>query len=93
MSIPQYTQRNFVALSSLLLQKEKPMYCDEVVYSIVHVVRDIQKMRTDEFCNIVPMMGTFHLVKTVHQCIGKYRGGSGADMIWLQAGVFGPSII
>ena len=32
---------------------------------------------TDEFCNIVPMMGTFHLVKTVHKCIGKYRGGVG----------------
>ena len=50
------------------------MYCDEGAYIIV---RDIQMMRTDEFCNIVPMMRTFHLVKTVHKCIGKYRGGVG----------------
>ena len=74
------TMRTSVALSSQLLQKEIPMYCDEGVYIIV---RHIQMMRTDEFCNIVPMMGTFHLVKTVLKCIGKYLGGSGADMIWL----------
>ena len=66
------TMRNSVALSSQLLQKEIPMYCDKGLYIIV---RHIQMRRTDEFCNIVPMMGTFHLVETVLKCIGKYLGG------------------
>jgi len=32
-------------------------------------------------------------VKTVLKCIGKALGGSGADITWLQAGVFGPTVI
>ena len=67
---PEKFRSTFVTVAT----KRKPMYCDEGVYSIV---RDIQMMRTDEFCNIVPMMGTFHFVKTVQKCIGKYRGRVG----------------
>jgi hypothetical protein len=82
--------KNFIYLGSQLVQREIPMYCDEGVYSIV---KEIQLMRPQEFANIVPVMGTFHLVKIVLKCIGKALGGSGADVIWLQAGVFGPTII
>ena len=82
--------RNFVDVCSQLLQTEIPMYCDEGVYCIV---REIQFMRPEEFVSLVPVLGTFHMVKAVLKCIGKYLSGSGADMTWLQAGVFGPAII
>lgn len=82
--------KNFMDICSQLTQNEIPMYCDEGVYCIV---RDIQLLRPEEFRTLVPCMGTFHLLKTVLKCIGKLLDGSGADMTWLQAGVFGPTVI
>ena len=82
--------KNFTAIGSQLVQGEIPMYCDEGVYCIV---REIQMKRQKEFCTLVPCLGTFHLLKTVLKCIGKALGGSGADMVWLQAGGFGPTVI
>jgi len=82
--------KNFMALASQLVQREISMYCDEGVYCLV---KEIQMMRPQEFCNLVPVMGTFHLVKFVLKCIGKAPGGSRADVTWLQTGVFGPTII
>ena len=77
-------------IASQLTQNEIPMYCDEGVYCIV---REILLIRPEEFPTLVPCLGTFHFVKTVLKCIGKLLGGSGADNIWLQAGVFGPTVI
>ena len=82
--------KNFTAIGSQLVQGEIPMYCDEGVYCIV---REIQMKRQKEFRPLVPCLGTFHLVKTVLKCLGKALGGSGAEMVWLQAGVFGPTVI
>ena len=31
--------------------------------------------------------------KTVLKCIGKYLEGSGAELTWLEAGIFGPTVI
>lgn len=81
---------NFMALNSQLSQPQIPLYCDEGVYCIV---KEIHLLRPHEFRNLVPVIGTFHLLKTVLKCIGKYLGGSGADITWLQAGVFGPTVI
>ena len=66
------------------------MYCDEGVYCIV---RGIQLMRPKEFQTLVPCLGTFHMIKTVLRCIGKYLEESGADLTWLEARVFVPSVI
>lgn len=82
--------KNFDAIGSQLVQNEIPMYCDEGVYCIV---KEIQLMRPQEFRSLVPCLGTFHMVKTVLRCVGKAIGGSGCDMTWLQAGVFGPTVI
>lgn len=82
--------KNFMAIGLQLVQNEIPLYCDEGVYCIV---REIQLMRPEEFRTLVPCLGTFHLVKTVLKCIGKALGGSGTDITWLQAGVFGPTVI
>ena len=65
------------------------MYCDEGVYN---VVRNIQMMRL-RILRCSPNDGNISFSEDnfrVHRTISR---GSGADMIWLQAGVFGPSII
>ena len=38
-------------------------------------------------------MDSFHLIKTVLKCIGKYPVESGAVHICLESGMFGPTII
>ena len=50
-------------------------------------------MRPEEFRSLVPCLGTYHLTKTVLKCIGKYLEGSGAELTWLEAGIFGPTVI
>ena len=82
--------KTFTAISSHLVQGEITMYCDEGVYCIVW---EIEMKRQKEFCTLVPCLGTFHLLKTVLKCIGKALGGSRADMVWLQVGGFGPTVI
>ena len=82
--------KNFMDIRCQLQQNEIPMYCDEGVYCIV---RGIQLMRPKEFQTLVPCLGTFHMVKAALRCIGKYLEGSGAGLTWLEAGVFGPSVI
>ena len=77
-------------MGAQLTQNEIPMYCDEGVHCIV---REIMLIRPEEFKTLVPRLGAFHLVKTVLKCIGKLLGGSGADVVWLQAGVSGPTVI
>ena len=49
--------------------------------------------RSEEFKNIIPVLDTFHTQKTLLKCTGKYLSGSGAGTIWLEAGMFGPTII
>ena len=82
--------KTFVSINSKLVQNEIPMYCDEKVYSIV---KEIQLRQPEEFSSLVPMLGTFHMIKTALICIGKALDGSGAEFIWLEAGVFGPTVI
>lgn len=56
--------------------------------------REIASIITDSWdLGLFLSLGTFYLVKTVLKCIGKALGGSGADMTWLQGGVFGPTVI
>ncbi len=59
--------KNFVAVGSQLVQTEILMYCDEGVYC---VVEEIQMKRPQEFSTLVPVLGTFPMVKTVLRCIG-----------------------
>ena len=60
--------KTFMSIKSKLSQNEIPMYCDEKVYSIV---KEIQLRQNEEFSSLVPMLSTFHMVKTTLKCIGK----------------------
>ena len=39
------------------------------------------------------VMGSFHLIKRVLKCMGNYPAGIGAEHIWLESGMIGPTII
>ena len=45
------------------------LFCDEGVFRIV---LDIYLQKKDEYCNIILMLGGFHIAKFVEHCIGKY---------------------
>ena len=52
--------RNFQSVLHQLNQEPLPLFCDERVFCIV---ADITLQRSEEFKNIVPMMGSFHFAK------------------------------
>ena len=63
--------------------------CDEGVY---HVAREILLDKRDETANIVLCIGSFHMIKVVLGCIGKYINGSGAETILVEK-VFGKKVV
>ena len=86
-----YTEmKNLVAICSQLVQDKLPFYADEKVYCIA---KEIQLMRPEEFKCLVICLRTFHTAKTLLKCCGKCLNGSGAEHIWLETGMFGPTVI
>ena len=53
----------------------------------------IQLLRPVEFKSLILCLGTFHTAKTLLKCTGKCLEGSGAENMWLEAGVYGPTVI
>ena len=59
-------------------QKTLPVFCNVGVFRIV---LDIFQNNLDEFKDLLPMLGGFHMAKTVLHTIGKHVKGSGLDHI------------
>jgi hypothetical protein len=86
-----YTEMNNIkSLCSQLVQSYIPLYADEKVYSIAKM---IQLRRPEEFKCIVLCLGTFHTEKNLLKCCGRSIEGSGAEHVWLETGIYGPSVI
>ena len=82
--------KNFQCVVSQLKQNEIPVFCYEGVY---HIAKEIQLIRQDEFSNVVLMLGSFHMIRVVLGCIGKYLAGSGAESIWIESKAFGMNVV
>ena len=67
-----------------------PITCDEGVY---HIAREIMLDYPEEFKNLVLCMGSFHMMKNVLACFGKYLNGSGARQIWTETGIYGVNVV
>ena len=39
------------------------------------------------------MLGSFHMMKIVLGCLGKYLRGSGAESIWTENSIFGLNVV
>lgn len=81
---------NYEEIVTQLAQNHIPIFGDEKVYCMM---KEIQFLRPTEFQHIVCMIGPWHAVKVLLRCCGKYIQGSGASTLWLEAEVFGPTII
>ena len=81
---------NLVAICAQLVQHKLPVYADEKVYCMA---KEIQFLRPAEFNSLVLCLGTFHTAKTLLKCNGKSLEGSGAEDVWLEAGVYGAKVI
>ena len=80
-------------MQDVLSQLQQPcmaVACDEAVFCIA---REIQMMREEEFSNLVLVMGSFHMIKVVLNCTGKYVQGSGAESILIESGAFGMNVV
>lgn len=61
------------------------MHPDEKVYCMV---KEIQLMLPPEFRNVVPVLGSLHLIRSALKVIGKYLDGCGVNYVWLKADIF-----
>ena len=61
--------------------------CDEGVYRIV------ANIVLQEFKNIIPMFGGFHMAKALLHCIGKYLKRTGLVDILIQIDKFGIKVV
>ena len=77
---------NMTKLTSQLDQKILPVYCDEGVFRIVI---DIYFQRRNQFQNLMPMLGSFHIAKCLEHCIRKYIDETGIDDCLSQTTVAG----
>ena len=77
---------NMTKLTSQLDQKILPVYCDEGVFRIVI---DIYFQRRNQFQNLMPMLGSFHIAKCLEHCIRKYIDDTGIDDCLSQTKVAG----
>lgn len=82
--------KNFQNILSQLKQTHIAITADEGVY---HIAQEIKMQHPDEFQNVILCLGSFHMIKIVLACIGKYLEDSGAETIWLENGIFGPNVI
>lgn len=81
--------KNFQSLLNHLHQSALPVACDEGVY---HIAAEIQ-ITSNEFPDIVLMMGSFHMTKVLLACIGKYLSGSGLENTLIENSVFGSKVV
>ena len=80
---------NFLDVLNQLDQTSLIVTCDEGVY---HIAREIKLIHPDKFKGLVLCMGSFHMMKIVLGCLGKYLKGSGAQKIWTESSIFGVNV-
>ena len=86
-----YTSLNiFKNVLNQLTQNEMAIFCDEDVY---HIAREICLQQSNDFSGLVLCLGSYHMIKTILACIGKYLGGSGCRAIWTKNKVFGLDVV
>ena len=77
--------KNFQNVVSQLQQPRIRVACAE---GVCKIARDILLTNPSEFGAIVLLLGSFHMIKIVLGCIGKYLQGSGAESIWTENAIF-----
>ena len=82
--------KNFVSALSQLSQNSLPVVCDEGVFRILV---EIILQRPEEFKNLVPKLGSFHLSKAVQHCIGKLIRGSDIEDALVKTKGFGLKVV
>ena len=82
-----------VNFQDVLMQKNLeygPLWCDEGVYRIA---KEIQRLKADEFVNIILGLGRFHIEKIIIACCGQYLEESGTDTVLVENKIFGIDLV
>lgn len=84
---------NFEDILNQLDQKYFSLFCDEGVYRIA---KPIQRLRREEFKNIVLILGRFHTEEILQGCtpvVPTYLEGSGVEHIFIETGCFRENVV
>ena len=61
--------KNFLNVVNQLKQQTLPLFCDEGVFrAVIHIYLN----HNEEFQNLLPMLGAFHMPKIAQHSVGKY---------------------
>ena len=82
--------QNQVKLLNQLKQRSLPIFCNKVFFRLV---LEVYLKRPEEFKNLMPMLGGFHIAKCVQRCISKCIKGTGKEDALTETGVFGVKVI
>ena len=82
--------QNYLKLLNQLEKKSLPIFCDEGVFRLV---LNIYLKFSEEFKNLVAMLGGFHIAKCVQRCIGKFIKGTGLEDAFVETDVFGVKVM
>ena len=55
---------------------------------VCHIAREIILVQPDKLKDLVLCTGTFHMMKIIFSCLGKYLKGSETQKIWTESSIF-----
>ena len=84
--------RNFLNVVNQLKQQTLPLFCDEV-FRVFRSVIHIYLNHNEEFRNLSPILGAFHMAKIAQQSARKYIRGSGFEDVLIEKKTFGIKVV
>ena len=82
--------KNFLNVVNQLKHQILPLFCDEGVFrTVIHIYLN----HNEEFQNLLPMLGSFHIAKIAQHSAGKYIRDSGFDDALIEMKTFGIKVV
>ena len=77
--------KNFLNVLNQLKQQALPLFCDEGIFrTVIHIYLN----HIEEFQNLLPMLGAFHMAKIAQHSAGKYIRDSGFEDVLIEIKTF-----
>ena len=82
--------KNFLNVVNQLKQQTLPLFCDQGVFrTVIHIYLN----HNEEFQNLLPMLGAFHMPKIAQHSTGKYVKDSGFGDTLIETKTFGIKVV
>ena len=82
--------KNFLNVVNQLKQQTLPLFCDEGVFrTVIHIYLN----HSEEFQNLLPVLGAFHMAKIAQHSAGKYIRDVGFEDALIETKTFGIKVV